>query len=91
MFVVVIFFHQLQQAVALRDIGVGHYAVAVSVYPVAVFRVLVFFSEISAHAITPKVNAEKAAKVAKRATAALVSIMLGFIVFPLYYTQRGSL
>ena len=87
----VVFFHQLQQAVALRNIWVGHYAVAISVYPVAVFGVLVFFSEISAHALTPKVNAENRAKVAKRATAALVSIRLGFIVFPLYYTQRESI
>ena len=81
----------MQQAVALRNIWVGHYAVAVSVYPVAVFRVLVFFSEIIAHSITPKAKAENRAKVAKRATAALVSIRLGFIVVPLYYTQRESI
>jgi hypothetical protein len=43
--------------------------------------VLVFFSEIIAHTITPRAKAEYRAKVAKRATAALVSIRLGFIVF----------
>ena len=77
----VIFFHQLQQAVALRDIGVGHYAVAVSVNPITVFRVLIFFSVISAHSITPKAKAEIRLKVAKRATAALLSIRLGLICF----------
>jgi hypothetical protein len=49
--------------------------------------VLVFFSEILAHSITPKV-AKAAAKVAKRATAALVSIMLGLIFSPKYNIAR---
>ena len=50
---------------------------------------LIFFSEILAHSITPKV-AKAAAKVAKRATAALVSIMV-LLIFSLYYTQRESI
>ena len=49
---------------------------------------LVFFSKISAQAITPNVNAEKAAKVAKRATAALVSIMVLLIFSPILNIAR---